>query len=242
MDAGEKTKRWSGRVVWEELLRLLYPPKCVFCGALLERTEQGACVSCLAELPRTTGESIARTGTCFSRCVSPFFFTGRVHRALVAYKYHQRESYGVCFGKWMGACARRSLSGPFDLVTWVPVSRKRYWERGFDQCELLAAQVARAYGQRSVRTLRKTKHIPSLAGTEGGKAVRQQLVSGVYQAVSPEKIAGKRVLLVDDIITTGSTLEEAARTLLAAGAREVCCVTAARTPSQNGIKPEEAET
>lgn len=230
MEQEENRRKPTVRGIWEELLRLVYPPKCVFCGTLLEREEQDACKACLAELPWTDESSAVRTGRAFSRCVSPFFLTGKVHQALVDYKYHQRESYGVCFGRWMGACARRCRSDPFDLVTWVPVSRKRLRERGFDQCRLLAVQVAKVYGMRPVRTLRKWKDVPSLASSEASPAMRRKLVAGVYRVISPETVAGKRILLVDDIITTGSTLEEAAGTLRAAGAAEVCCVTAARTP------------
>ena len=230
MEQEENRRKPTVRGIWEELLRLVYPPKCVFCGTLLEREEQDACKACLAELPWTDESSAVRTGRAFSRCVSPFFLTGTVHQALVDYKYHQRESYGVCFGRWMGACARRCRSDPFDLVTWVPVSRRRLRERGFDQCRLLAVQVAKVYGMRPVRTLKKWKDVPSLASSEASPAMRRKLVAGVYRVISPETVAGKRILLVDDIITTGSTLEEAAGTLRAAGAAEVCCVTAARTP------------
>ena len=230
MEQEENRRKPTVRGIWEELLRLVYPPKCVFCGTLLEREEQDACKACLAELPWTDESSAVRTGRAFSRCVSPFFLTGKVHQALVDYKYHHRESYGVCFGRWMGACARRCRSDPFDLVTWVPVSRRRLRERGFDQCRLLAVQVAKVYGMRPVRTLKKWKDVPSLASSEASPAMRRKLVAGVYRVISPETVAGKRILLVDDIITTGSTLEEAAGTLRAAGAAEVCCVTAARTP------------
>ena len=230
MEQEENRRKPTVRGIWEELLRLVYPPKCVFCGTLLEREEQDACKACLAELPWTDESSAVRTGRAFSRCVSPFFLTGKVHQALVDYKYHQRESYGVCFGRWMGACARRCRSDPFDLVTWVPVSRRRLRERGFDQCRLLAVQVAKVYGMRPVRTLKKWKDVPSLASSEASPAMRRKLVAGVYRVISPETVAGKRILLVDDIINTGSTLEEAAGTLRAAGAAEVCCVTAARTP------------
>lgn len=230
MEQEENRRKPTVRGMWEEILRLVYPPKCVFCGALLERAEQDACKPCLAELPWTDTHSAVQTGRAFSRCVSPFFLTGKVHQALVDYKYHQRESYGVCFGRWMGACARRCRSDPFDLVTWVPVSRRRLRERGFDQCRLLAVQVAKVYGMRPVRTLKKWKDVPSLASSEASPAMRRKLVAGVYRVISPETVAGKRILLVDDIITTGSTLEEAAGTLRAAGAAEVCCVTAARTP------------
>lgn len=222
MEQEENRRKPTVRGIWEELLRLVYPPKCVFCGTLLEREEQDACKACLAELPWTDESSAVRTGRAFSRCVSPFFLTGKVHQALVDYKYHQRESYGVCFG--------RCRSDPFDLVTWVPVSRRRLRERGFDQCRLLAVQVAKVYGMRPVRTLKKWKDVPSLASSEASPAMRRKLVAGVYRVISPETVAGKRILLVDDIITTGSTLEEAAGTLRAAGAAEVCCVTAARTP------------
>ena len=230
MEQEENRRKPTVRGIWEELLRLVYPPKCVFCGTLLEREEQDACKACLAELPWTDESSAVRTGRAFSQCVSPFFLTGKVHQALGDYKYHQRESYGVCFGRWMGVCARRCRSDPFDLVTWVPVSRRRLRERGFDQCRLLAVQVAKVYGMRPVRTLKKWKDVPSLASSEASPAMRRKLVAGVYRVISPETVAGKRILLVDDIITTGSTLEEAAGTLRAAGAAEVCCVTAARTP------------
>ena len=202
MEQEENRRKPTVRGTWEELLRLVYPPKCVFCGTLLEREEQDACKACLAELPWTDESSAVRTGRAFSRCVSP----------------------------WMGACARRCRSDPFDLVTWVPVSRRRLRERGFDQCRLLAVQVAKVYGMRPVRTLKKWKDVPSLASSEASPAMRRKLVAGVYRVISPETVAGKRILLVDDIITTGSTLEEAAGTLRAAGAAEVCCVTAARTP------------
>lgn len=223
MEQEENRRKPTVRGIWEELLRLVYPPKCVFCGTLLEREEQDACKACLAELPWTDESSAVRTGRAFSRCVSPFFLTGKVHQALVDYKYHQRESYGVCFGRWMGACARRCRSDPFDLVTWVPVSRRRLRERGFDQCRLLAVQVAKVYGMRPVRTLKKWKDVPSLASSEASPAMRRKLVAGVYRVISPETVAGKRILLVDDIITTGSTLEEAAGTLRLRG-RQRCAV------------------
>ncbi len=186
MEQEENRRKPTVRGIWEELLRLVYPPKCVFCGTLLEREEQDACKACLAELPWTDESSAVRTGRAFSRCVSPFFLTGKVHQALVDYKYHQRESYGVCFGRWMGACARRCRSDPFDLVTWVPVSRRRLRERGFDQCRLLAVQVAKVYGMRPVRTLKKWKDVPSLASSEASPAMRRKLVAGVYRVISPE--------------------------------------------------------
>ena len=80
MEQEETRRKPTVRGMWEEILRLVYPPKCVFCGALLERAEQDACKPCLAELPWTDTHSAVQTGRAFSQCVSPFFLTGKVHR------------------------------------------------------------------------------------------------------------------------------------------------------------------
>lgn len=220
--------RRKGRL-WNGLLELLYPPKCICCGRLLERVEQAVCASCAAKLAATDGGSCAQSGAWFGQCVSPFFLEGLVGDSLSQFKFHHREGNGDFFGQQMGACARENLAGAFDLITWVPVSRKRRWERGFDQSKVLAAWVAASYGTKPRATLKKQRNIMPLSQTKGGGEVRQALVKGIYDVVEPCSMTGKRVLLIDDIITTGATLNEASRVLILAGATEVCCVTAARS-------------
>ena len=210
-----------------KLLDLLYPPKCVFCGKLLEPGET-ICLECERQLPVTDVYSCSQGGDWFRSCVSPFFLKERVREAMHQLKFHHQEANAVIFGRWMARCARENFPEPFDLITWVPVSRKRRWERGFDQSRLLAKEVARAYGSKPVRTLKKLRHTPPLSQTEGGVEVRRALVQGVYGLSFHGCLEGKRVLLVDDVITTGSTLNEASRVLREAGVAEVCCVTAAR--------------
>ena len=213
--------------VKSKLLDLLYPPKCIFCGKLLEPGEM-ICLECERQLPVTDAYSCSQGGDWFQSCVSPFFLKERVREAMHQLKFHHQEANGVIFGRWVARCARENFPEPFDLVTWVPVSRKRRWERGFDQSRLLAKEVARAYGSKPVQTLKKVRHIPPLSQTEGGAEVRRALVQGVYGLAFHGCLEGKRVLLVDDVITTGSTLNEASRVLRQAGVAEVCCVTAAR--------------
>lgn len=210
-----------------KVLELLYPPKCAFCGRLLE-LEEKECPDCTGQLPVTDDLSCGQDGDWFRRCVSPFFLEGLVQDAVHQYKFCHQEANGVLLGRWMAQCAQAQFSGTFDLITWVPVNRKRRWERGFDQSRVLAGEVARAYGKRPVQTLKKLRHIPPLSQTEGGVAVRQALVRDIYGLSFVGPLEGKRVLLVDDVITTGSTLNEASRMLCQAGAAEVCCVTAAR--------------
>ena len=122
-----------------------------------------------------------------------------------------------------------------DLVTWVPLSRKRRRRRGYDQAGLLAKEVARLLQLPLESCLEKTRHNPAQSGTADA-AARWRNVQGVYRAVT--SFAQERVLLSDDIVTTGATLSEAAGTLLAAGASEVIGLTLARTPGpRDGIVP-----
>lgn len=108
----------------------------------------------------------------------------------------------------------------FDLLTWVPISFRRKLSRGYDQVELLAKAVGRELGMEPVRLLRKTRHNPPQSGI-AGEAQRRANVLGVYQVTDPEMLKGKRVLLLDDIVTTGATAGECARMLLTMGAKEV---------------------
>lgn len=110
----------------------------------------------------------------------------------------------------------------FDLITWVPVSRLRKLRRGYDQVELLAKYVGAELGMKPVRLLVKIRHNRAQSGI-AGQAKRRANVLGAYRMVNPEQVRGKRILLLDDVITTGATAGECARVLLTAGAKEVHC-------------------
>ena len=123
----------------KQLGNFLFPRKCPFCG-----TVTGGhllCSSCERTLPYT-GENALRQGT-FGRCASPLYYTGPVREAILRFKFQGHTGGLDCFGRLMADCAARWYSGEFDTVTWVPVSRKRLRQRGFDQSRLLAAQPVR---------------------------------------------------------------------------------------------------
>lgn len=108
----------------------------------------------------------------------------------------------------------------FDILTWVPVSRLRKLKRGYDQVELLVNAVAQELDLVPIRTLRKVRNTPPQSRIHEA-AHRRANVMGAYKIVDPSQIQGKRILLLDDIITTGATISECAKTLLLAGAKEV---------------------
>ena len=113
-----------------------------------------------------------------------------------------------------------------DVVTWVPISRLRRFVRGYDQDELLARAVAAELNLPCRPLLTKIRHNRTQSGIQG-YAKRRANVLGVYRCPEPEAVAKQRILLVDDILTTGATLSECARVLLTAGAKEIHCAVVA---------------
>ena len=114
----------------------------------------------------------------------------------------------------------------FDVLTWVPVSPLRKWIRGYDQAELLARAVGRELDMVPVRTLKKIRHNRRQSRITDD-ARRRANVLGAYRVVNSAEVSGKRVLLLDDIYTTGATVGECARVLRTEGAKEVHCAAVA---------------
>ena len=206
------------------VLHFLFPNKCPFCGTMLGKNEL-MCPECEKNLPRCHE---IRTGADFGRCAAVFYYEDKVRQAILRYKFHGKMGGLNCFGQLMAEQAAEKYSGEFDAITWVPVSKKRLKKRGFDQARFLAASLCVDWHVPPQETLEKTVDNPAQSGL-GDKAARRANVLGVYRTVRPEEIVGKRFLLVDDILTTGATMGEAARVLKEAGAADVMGLTLAMT-------------
>lgn len=205
------------------LVDLLFPRRCPFCGKV---TEGGAllCAACAAALP-VTGDRAVVEGS-FGRCASPLYYEGVLREALLAFKFRGRLGGLDCFGELLAECAAASFSGEFDTVSWVPVSRKRRRERGYDQALELCRAACRHWGVEPVETLRKTVHTPPQSVLSAPEE-RRANVLGVYEPVA-QHVWGRRILLIDDVLTTGATLSECSRVLRECGAAEVVCLTLGR--------------
>ena len=212
----------------ERLLDLLYPPKCAFCRKLVTDGRM-LCPDCERALPVPEKEKQSKKISGLAVCLSPLYYTGDVRQSLHRYKFQGAAAYYRIYAELMAACVREhGLTA--DLVTWVPLSRKRLRRRGYDQARLLAEEVAERLALPCEQTLEKIRNNPAQSGTSGAEE-RQKNVRGVYRAVT--SFAGEHVLLVDDIVTTGATLSEAAKELLNAGAEQVSGLTLARTDREN---------
>ena len=213
--------------IFTGLLDLLYPPRCIFCRKILQRGEHSICGRCRSDLSYTSGGG-KQTGEFYSLCVSPLYYEDKVRESILRYKFKEATGYAKPYGSLVADCVREHLSGRYDLISWVPLSKERYKERGYDQAMLLALAVALELDDVAVSTLEKHKDVAKQS-LMGSPEKRRANIAGVYRVTDQELIQDKRILLIDDIITSGSTLSECARTLLDAGAKEVLCATIARS-------------
>ena len=214
-------------VTW--LLDLLYPPRCVFCRKLLRSDETDVCKKCRGRLPQIDGTF--KRGKFFTQCCSVYEYRDEAADSLKRYKFGGLRHYAAAYGRLLAMCILRERL-EFDVLTWAPISKKRRRARGYDQSRLLAEAVARELGVQCVQTLDKIRDNPAQSTMKDAAAWHAN-VMGVYRAVMPERFAGRRVLLIDDIITTGATLSECSFVLLNAGAAEVLCATVAATQFSN---------
>ncbi|MDR1589840.1 MAG: double zinc ribbon domain-containing protein [Oscillospiraceae bacterium] len=209
------------------VMDLLFPPKCVFCGRVLLHVSDVYCARCERDLPFTEGQDSVWRGEGFDLCAAPLYYRDEVRKSILRFKFKGRSGYAECYGKVLADCIRKHLSGGYDIISWVPLSEVRAKTRGYDQAMLLALAAALELDDVAAETLRKTRDARAQSSLSGRDA-RAANISGAYEAADPELIAGKRVLLIDDIFTTGSTLAECARTLTTAGAAAVCGVALAK--------------
>lgn len=203
---------------------LLYPRKCTFCRKVIE--EGDICEDCARTLPWTRAGG-KTSGSFFSRCVSPLEYREQARRALLRFKFGHRSTYARCFGRLLADCVREQLAGQFEVVTWVPLSLLRRWRRGYSQSRLLAEETAARLGVPCEMLLRRQRHTRAQSSIRGD-AARRANVSGAFKPARGAETAGRTILLIDDVVTTGATLSECSRVLLTAGAERVVCAALCR--------------
>ena len=202
------------------LMELLFPSKCVLCRQLLKTGETDLCGSCRADAPEYPNRKIKLQ--FLDSFAAVWYYEGNVRASLLRYKFHNARSYSASYGRILAMKLLREYPDGFDVLTWVPVSRLRKLRRGYDQVELLAKAVGKELGMPPVPTLKKIRNNRPQSRLKGAEA-RRANVLGAYRILENTDVKGKRVALLDDILTTGATAGECARVLLSAGAKEVHC-------------------
>ncbi len=203
------------------LLDLIYPPKCPFCGALLKQEESDLCRKCRFSLPEA--EAPFKRGEFYDTCWSVYYYEEAVAESMKRFKFQGMQQYSAVYGRLLAMRILRARVS-FDILSWVPTSKERARHRGYDQTYLLAKAVADELGVECHSLLIKNFDNPTQSKIKD-HAARKANVLGVFEARNEALLKGKRVLLIDDVITSGATLSECARVLRTAGASAVNCAT-----------------
>lgn len=210
-----------------KLRHLWYPSACKVCGAGLEEGERILCESCLKEGGYWLAERFAVPGA--DGADAPLVYKGFVRNAMHAYKFRYHRAYADWFAALAGDCLSAYLdTWRPDMVTFVPLGFGRWMKRGYNQSGLVAGLVARRFGLPCARTLRKRMGIRVQSSLSHEQ--RAANIKGAFRIRRHAGVSGKRVLLMDDVVTTGSTAAECVQTLREAGARAVYVLSMTKTP------------
>ena len=213
----------------QALLNLLFPPRCPICGAFAKIPPDTPCPKCQAGSFWVPDEDAVCYGSAFERCVCLGWYRDQLKNSIRRFKFLNHPEYVRTYAPLLAHVISKHLPDAFDCITWMPVSPTTLKSRGYDQARLLAEAVAQILKIPAIPLLVKTGHNVPQSSLKDGR-MRANNVSGVYVVPLPKEAAGRRVLLIDDILTTGSTLNEGARTLRAAGVRSVSAAVVGRTP------------
>lgn len=213
----------------ECLLNLLLPidTVCPLCSRTLVGLERTVCCHCEDELK----QQVLTPLECLSdhepllRCISAFSYQGAARKLIHVLKYGSDATVAPLLGAYMCAALLWLPRREWDVIVPVPLHPERLRKRGYNQAQLLAERVADCY-QQTLRTDLLVRIMDKKSQTTRRASERRSAMEGVFQA--DPKAAGLRILLVDDVLTTGATATSCAKALLEAGAVSVTLITACR--------------
>ena len=211
------------------VLDLLYPPKCVFCRDILRLgKEEGICRTCSEEIEYITGEICPMCGkpvgkpikachecrsfeSFFTRNYALFAYEGMVREAIHRFKYKRNPQYGKYFAKAMTQKFHAEITA-HDFLIAIPMYHTKMKRRGFNQADILAKEISALTGVPTLdNVLIRTKDTKAQQALN--RAARFNNLSDAFALTSDEHIKGKKILLVDDIFTTGTTINKCAKIL-----------------------------
>lgn len=235
--------------LWADILNFILPPRCLKCGKILKENT-GLCADCFDEINFITrpfcrkcghplenavsDDSSLLCGSCLKKTSRPFrlsrsaFAYDEASKGLiVGFKFNDKTENAKFLAQTMFVAGEDIFKAGIDVIVPVPLHLTRLINRRYNQSALLARQLAKLSGCPADSTS-FVKHRRTRPQVELTGIARVRNVRNAFSVKNPEKIKGKRVLLIDDVLTTGSTLKECALALKKAGAKSVDTLTAAR--------------
>ncbi len=226
-----------GAALGKGVVGLAYPPRCLGCSDRLFDARSLLCLTCFHGIDRASDLDVqarlarlpqARAALDSVVCLWIFDKGGAMQAVHQALKYGNRPSYGVMLGEPVGAYFLEACTyaAPVDLILPIPLHRARLHERGYNQSEMLALGAAKII-RAPVLTSVLVRPRPTKTQTALKRSSRWENLAGAFRVTDSNVIAGRRLLLIDDVMTTGSTAGAAANALREAGAARVDVATLA---------------
>lgn len=211
-------------VIKSRIVSVFFPKRCPFCRRVILDSED-FCAECFQKLPQTPYERYAAGGW---RCVAALPYKDEYAGAVKRLKFGKKVSCAPPLALLLFKAAEQTYElSSFDCVSCVPMHKKELRRRGFNQSELIACAFSELSGIPFVELLEKKKIISPQHTLR--RNLRAENIKGAFGAVDKGLIKGKRILLIDDIITTGNTLGECARILKKSGADTISCAAVCTT-------------
>jgi ComF family protein len=219
-----------------DFINLVMPLLCPTCGRVLVRHERIICTACLYELPRTRYTSflenpVARLfwGRVYIENATAFFQYekgSRYQQLIHELKYRDRQDVGRELGRLLGSELRGTPYAFADIILPVPLHRKKRRRRGYNQCDPIAEGLSERLGIPWCPD-RLIRQSASLTQTSRSRTDRWSNVDGIFAVKNDADLSGKHVILVDDVVTTGATLDACATAILSGGDVRVSIATLA---------------
>ena len=221
----------------ENLLSLFYPRLCLSCGNAMQRHEQMICLECELHLPETNYHQLADNplfqifwGRVKIEGVASLFFYRKgsgIQQLLHALKYKGKKDVGTHFGEYYGKLLIQSeLFQKIDLIIPVPLHPKKLKQRGYNQSEAIAEGLSRGMGV-PYNTQAVVRQIFTETQTKKSRINRWENVKDVFEVTCPSSLKNKNILLCDDVLTTGATIEAIAQKIISIEGTKIWVVTLA---------------
>ncbi len=209
--------------ILNDFAQLLFPAYCAGCDCLLTKSEKGICLRCQCSLPKLHshdyrdgkiekkfwGRADVQMATAFLRMTK----RNKARKIIHELKYHDNKNAGIALGKLFGLDLKKSNDmNAFDFIIPVPLHPKKLFKRGYNQCDYIAEGMSATLNV-DINKLCLVRAINNSSQTRQSRYKRWENVEGIFTIKNPEILEHKNILLVDDVITTGSTIEACAATL-----------------------------
>lgn len=213
---------------FSKIFNLIYPPVCGICGKLNQEFLCPKCLNMLKNQVEFKIEKFQNQDKYFSKLLYFFKYEGTIRKIILKYKFQEKSYlYKTLVNFMLKNQKFFEFIQKYDTIVPVPISRKRYNQRGYNQSYLIAKEIANNTNLKvENNSLHKIKNI--IEQSKLNRDEREKNIQGVYFLRNPQELNNKKVILLDDIYTTGSTANECSKTLMQANPKEIAVFTIAK--------------